>query len=156
MSRYNQGEATPSQDTGWGLIFRLNDLLRDVETLAVLGRYGDWNFKLDRIWANLCYREEVEIEYDDAGNITKIKLKDIDIKEKNFLDASISEAKLKMKEIKSKHPEGYAGDKEYIYWKNALYKRLLIKDIWIRKQMRKYNLYMKEIKHNPAGAMFGR
>jgi hypothetical protein len=156
MSRYNPRDVTPSQDTGWGLIFRLNDLLRDVENLAPQGKYQDWNFKLDRIWANLCYREDVEVIFDKVGEIKEIKLKDLDIKEKNFLDSKISEAKQGMKEIKRKYPETFASDKDYNKWKNELYKRTLMKDLWIRKLMRKNNLYMKEIKHSPAGAMFGR
>jgi len=156
VSRYNPRDVTPSQDTGWGLIFRLNDLLRDVETLAVQGKYGDWNFKLDRIWANLCYREDVEITFNDLKEITEIKLKDLDIKEKNFLDEKISEAKLGMKAARKKYPENFTTDKDYNKWKNELYRILLMKDIWIRKLMRKNNLYMKEIKSNPAGAMFGR
>jgi hypothetical protein len=154
--RYNPRDVTPSQDTGWGLIFRLNDLLRDVELLAVQGKYGDWNFKLDRIWANLCYREDVEIKRDKDGEIKEIKLKDLDIKEKNYLDEQISEAKLGMKQIRRENPENFASNKDYNKWKNELYRRLLLKDIWIRKLMRKNNLYMKEIKSNPAGAMFGR
>lgn len=152
---YYKHKSTPTQDTGWGLIFRLNDLLREVETLAPQGRYDEWNFKLDRIWANLCYREDVEIEYDE-DEIKEIKLNDKDFKEKDFLDNSISEAKRKMREARKKSGENYQTSSDYIKWKNEIYKRLLLKDVWIRKLMRLNNLYLKEIKTNPAGAMFGR
>ncbi|HUS51113.1 MAG TPA: hypothetical protein VMZ91_13170 [Candidatus Paceibacterota bacterium] len=155
MRRYNQRDVVPSQDTGWGLIFRLNDLLRDIENLAVLGKYDEWNFKLDRIWANLSYREDVEVKK-EKEEIIEIKLKDDDFKEKDFLDLKILEAKRKMREMRRINPESYKSNKDYIKWKNEIYQRLLIKDIWVRKLMRKLNLYMKEIKHSPAGAMFGR
>lgn len=156
MSRYNPREVTPTQDTGWGLIFRLNDLLRDIELLAVQGKYNEWNFKLDRIWANLCYREDMEITFKEDKTIKEIKLKDLDFKEKDWMDSRISIAKQGMKEIKRKYPENFTSNSDYNKFKNELYQRLLMKDIWIRKLMRKNNLYMKEIKSNPAGAMFGR
>ena len=44
-----KSNVTPQQDTGWGVIYRLNDLFREIETLAPSGEYDKWNFKLDRI-----------------------------------------------------------------------------------------------------------
>ena len=151
-----QTNVTPSQDTGWGLIFRVNDILKEIETLAINGNYKDWNFKLDRIWANLCYREKCVVEYNKDGTIKEIKLAEGDFKEKEFLDNKINEAKRKMNQAKRKHGEKFDNSKLFIEGKNELYQRLLIKDIWIRKKMYEQKLYIKEMKSNPAGAMWGR
>ena len=32
----------------------------------------------------------------------------------------------------------------------------MLKEIWLRKYMSELGLYLKEVEHNPAGAMFGR
>lgn len=150
-----KNEISPDKDTGWGLIYRLNDLLNEIENLVIQGKYDKWNFKLDRIWVNLCYRESTDILKED-GDIKEIKLKDTDIKEKEFLDRLIISARRWKNYYEKKlnnHPDLRP---KYNYWKNQIYSKLLLKDIWIRKLMHKNNLYIKEIKHNPAGAMWGK
>ena len=146
--------SSPDKDTGWGLIFRLNDLLKEIETLSFNGEYDKWNYKLDRIWTNLCYKNDLDIKRDDEGKLKEIKLSKEDYEEKEFLDNQILKAKSLMKVARKNKPENYLKSKEYVDAKKQLYQSLLIKDIWMRKRMKEDNLYIKEIKHNPAGAMW--
>lgn len=158
MASFRSNTASPTQDTGWGLIFRLNDLLREVESFAFKGEYDKWNYKLDRIWANLTYREEFDIQYDNNKKIIGLELKKTDYEVKFYLDKQISSAKKKMRLAKKeslKKGEDVSKNRDYFIAKNELYSKLQLKDIWIRKMMHKNKLYIKEIKHNPAGAMFG-
>ena len=147
-----QHSVSPAQDTGWGLIWRLNDLLKEIEVLAPKGDYDNWNYKLDRIWANLCYREKLEVKRDEAGFIIEICLCKSDYEEKEFLDLQINKYKKLMKDNKKEDKI----TKEYKSAKNKLYKSLLLKDIWIRKQMNTNQLYIKELKSDPSGAMWGK
>jgi hypothetical protein len=149
---------TPQQDTGWGVIYRLNGLFAEVEELAPLGRYDDWNYKLDRIWSNLSYRNDLEvIRQPVTNNIINIKLCSDDLEKKEYFDSKIKIAKYKMKIAKKKSPEGKnsKANKEYKLAKDELYNCLMIKEIWLRKFMRELKLYLKEIKSNPSGAMWG-
>lgn len=149
----------PQQDTGWGVIYRLNGLFSEVEDYAPSGNYDGWNFKLDRIWSNLVYRNPMEVEKDkETGKITDIKFDEDDIDEKEFLDSKILEAKSEMTKARKGVPpeEDYKNKKEYISAKKKLYKALLKKEIWLRKFMYELGLYLKEVEHNPAGAMFNR
>lgn len=148
-------ESTPDKDTGWGLIFRLNDLLSSVENLCVQGHYDEWNFKLDRIWINLAYKESCIVERND-NKIISIKLNPSDYEEKEFIDSQIVNDKREMRKAEIENPESYLRNGKYKKAKNSLYKSLQLKDIWIRKLMHKNNLYIKELKSNPAGAMWGK
>jgi len=146
------------KDTGWGVIYRLNDLFREVEILAPSGKYDEWNFKLDRIWSNLLYRENMKIEYDeDKKNVISIEIDEDAYKIKMFFDKEISRYKkeVKLERKKNNNSDENKVSKEYIIAKNNLYKSILKKEIWLRKYMRELDLYLKEIEHNPAGAMFG-
>lgn len=157
MAVHNKS-VTPQQDTGWGVIFRLNDLFRQVEDLAPSGKYDDWNFKLDRIWSNLLYRESLKIEKDKNEKITSIEFNEEAYNIKMFFDSEIVKAKGEMrnsiKDIDDK--KGAMKNKEYIKAKNKLYKIILKKEIWLRKFMSDLKLYLKEVEHNPAGAMWGK
>jgi len=148
----------PQQDTGWGLIFRLNALFSEVEELAPLGKYDEWNFKLDRIWSNLVYRNPIDFQMNKNDEIISVKFDDKDIKEKDFLDTQILKAKGLMTIARNHYAEGkeYARSKEWIKAKKQLYKSILIKEIWLRKFMYELGLYLKEVEHNPAGAMWGK
>ena len=149
---------TPQQDTGWGVIYRLNDLFREVEVLAPSGKYDDWNFKLDRIFNNLCYREHLEIKKDTEENIISISFKEEAFMIKSFLDKKIMKAKSEMSDAKNKVPNGqeFVNKKTYLQAKNKLYKTIFLKEVWLRKYMQQLGLYLKEVEHNPAGAMFGK
>lgn len=151
---------SPQQDTGWGLIYRLNGLFNEVEVLSVDGQYDNWNMKLDRIWSNLIYRNPLEWKKDSEDNIIGVEFCDSDFKEKDYLDTQILKCKKEMKDSLSSlsQEEKEAGKitKGYIIAKRKLYKTLMIKEIWLRKFMHQLQLYLKEIEHNPAGAMWGK
>lgn len=151
-------EMSPDKDTGWGVIYRLNDLFREVETLATSGDYDKWNYKLDRIWSNLCYREDLKIVKDVNGEIVSIEFNESSYEIKKFFDREIMKVKKEMREAKKKVPEGseYKNLREYVSAKNKLYKIILMKEIWLRKYMRELKLYLKEMEFNPAGAMWGK
>ncbi len=150
-------KVTPQQDTGWGVIYRLNGLFAEVEELAPSGKYDEWNIKLDRIWSNLVYRNPLEWEMKD-GKIISVKLSDDDFARKDFLDNKILEAKSDISKAKKKMlPEDDKKiTKDYIIAKKRLYKALMLKEIWLRKYMYELGLYLKEVEHNPAGAMWGK
>lgn len=149
---------SPQQDTGWGLIYRLNALFTEVEDLAPSGDYDGWNFKLDRIWSNLLYRTPMEIKKNNDGEIISIEFSDDDIQEKEFLDRQITVAKSKMSLARKNLPpeKEYKTNKEWVRAKKELYRMLLKKEIWLRKFMQDLGLYLKEIEHNPAGSMWGK
>jgi len=145
---------TPQQNAGWGLIFRLNDLWKEVEGHAPKGDYDMWNFKLDRIWCNLLYRNVVEIERDKkTGKIFSIKLDKDDLEEKEFLDNQISKCKKEMKYCKDE--EGKIIKSKYLTAKRMHYNALMLKDVWLRKFMNKLNLYLQEIEFDPSKAIYG-
>ena len=151
-------KVTPQQDTGWGVIYRLNGLFAEVEELAPSGKYDEWNIKLDRIWSNLVYRNALEWEKDDTGKITSVKLSDDDFARKDFLDKEVLLAKSLISKARKKilPEEGNRVNPEYIQAKKKLYRTLMLKEIWLRKYMHELGLYLKEISHNPAGSMFGK
>jgi len=146
---------TPQQNAGWGLIFRLNDLWKEVEGHAPKGEYDMWNFKLDRIWCNLLYRGEVEIERDKKTQmITSIKLTQDDEEEKTFLDGQISKWKREAKHLID--TEGIITNKKLYNRANRNhYNTLMLKDIWLRKFMNKLDLYLQEIEFDPSKAIYG-
>lgn len=150
---------TPQQDTGWGVIYRLNDLFKEVESLAPSGEYDKWNFKLDRIYSNLCYRNSFDIEWNkEKSNIISIDFDEDSYKIKLFLDLEIVKAKKEMRDAIKKVPEGsdYKNRIDYIRAKNKLYKAIFKKEIWLRKYMNELGLYLKEVEYNPAGSMWGK
>jgi len=150
-------KVTPQQDTGWGVIYRLNGLFAEVEELAPSGKYDEWNIKLDRIWSNLVYRNSLEWERDHDEKIIGVKLSDEDFLKKDFIDSQILKSKAELSKAKK---EILPGDTKvtinYVRAKRGLYKSLMLKEIWLRKYMHELGLYLKEIAHNPAGAMFGK
>lgn len=151
-------KVTTQQDTGWGVIFRLNTLFAEVEDLCFQGKYDDWNIKLDRIWSNLLYRNPLEWVQNKRGDYIDVKFSEEDINKKNFLDGRILEAKREMSEARKKCTPDVEVERTrgWIVGKRKLYKALLIKEIWIRKLMHQLGLYLKEIEYNPAGAMWGK
>jgi hypothetical protein len=150
--------SSPDKDTGWGVIYRLNELFREVENLSPSGDYDKWNFKLDRIWSNLLYKNPLKIEKDENENITSIEFDEDAFRIKTFFDKEIALCKKEMREAKKETPAGqdFAQNKKYIGAKNKLYKLITKKDIWLRKFMQELGLYLKETEYNPAGAMWGK
>jgi len=154
MSYKKKTITSPQQNAGWGLIFRLNDLWREVESHAPKGEYDMWNFKLDRIWCNLLYREDVDIKTNGKKEIVDIRLKGIDIEEKEFLDKQISYWKSEMK--KYVNAEGTVFDnKKYNLARRNHYNALMLKDVWLRKFMNALGLYLQEIEFDPSKAIYG-
>lgn len=155
----SEHSATPQQDTGWGVIYRLNDLFKEVETFAINGKYDDWNFRLDRIWSNLCYRHKFKVNKDEkTSEITSIEFDEESYNIKCYFDKLIVEQKIimsKARKLDATKDSTTDTRKEIIRAKNELYKRILMKEIWLRKYMQELGLYLKETKYNPAGAMWG-
>jgi len=153
-----KGNITPQQDTGWGVIYRLNDLFREIEVFAPLGKYDEWNFKLDRIFSNLCYRSKFKITKDTDDKIISIEFDEDAYDIKMFLDYKILQFKSEMAIAKRKLNEGvdYTKNSDWIQGKKKLYKAIFMKEIWLRKYMQELGLYLKEVEHNPGGAMFGK
>ena len=158
MAYKHNSNVTPQQDTGWGVIYRLNDLFREVEALAPTGKYDDWNFKLDRIFSNLCYRTALDIKKNTEGKIVSIEFNEDAFNVKHFLDQEILKAKKEMSISRKAIPESkdYQKDKDWIHAKKKLYSTIMLKEIWLRKYMSELGLYLKEVEHNPAGAMWGK
>jgi len=153
-----KSNVTPQQDTGWGVIYRLNDLFREVEVLSPSGKYDEWNFKLDRIWSNLMYRNPLDIKFDDKKNVISVKFDEDAYTVKLYFDNEILKSKKEMNDARRKIPEGKDSlkCKNYVIGKRKLYKTILLKEIWLRKYMQELGLYLKEVEHNPAGAMWGK
>ena len=153
-----KSNVTPQQDTGWGVIYRLNDLFREVEVLSPSGKYDEWDFKLDRIWSNLMYRNPLDIKFDDKKNVISVKFDEDAYTVKLYFDNEILKSKKEMNDARRKIPEGKDSlkCKNYVIGKRKLYKTILLKEIWLRKYMQELGLYLKEVEHNPAGAMWGK
>lgn len=149
-------KVTPQQDTGWGVIYRLNGLFAEVELLAPSGKYDEWSIKLDRIWSNLVYRNPLEWKEKDE-KIIGVKLSDEDFAKKDFLDTQILKAKSEISKAKNKISiEETKFTTEYILAKRKLYQALMLKEIWLKKYMHELGLYLKETSYNPAGSMWGK
>jgi len=153
-----KSNVVPQQDTGWGVIYRLNDLFKEVEILAPSGKYDQWNFKLDRIWNNLLYRNKLKIEKDDNEKIISIEFDEDAFEIKKYFDNKIAGHKKEMRILRkeSQDEEKIKKNKDYIQAKNKLYHTITMKDVWLRKFMSELGLYLKEIEYNPAGAMWGK
>lgn len=145
----------PEINAGIGLIYRLNALWNRADFAALEGDMDKWNFVLDRIYCNLLYRNNMEVEYtlDDNGKpkeITKVGLMKEDIMIYEKFRSWIRDIKLKrMEAIKKKDRSLYNHRSE------NLYHALMLKDVWLRKFMQERNLYLKEVEFNPANAMWG-
>lgn len=141
-------EYVPEADTSWGLIYRLNYLWAKADGEALNGNYGKWEIILDRIWANLLYRNDLE---EDNEKGWKFSEKDIGIwrrLKKNIKDAYSERIKATVERDFKKL--GLA--------KQKIYFSIMTYDIWLRKFMHhELRLYMKEAEKTPSGsAMFGK
>ena len=136
---------TPERDASLGLVFRLNFLWAQTDYAALEGNYDKWNNILDRIYCNLLYKEEIEVEEKD-GSITKIKLSTKDVRVYSFLSKNIHIAKRNFMKANKKN-KGITRSR----WYHSVQK----KDIWLRKLMQTLKLYLKENIRTPGSAMFG-
>jgi len=140
-------ELTPSLDASQGLIYRLNILWMKTDYAVLEANYNKWDVLLDRIYANLLYRESMDIEKSLDGEIKSVELNDKDRRIYIFLSMQISIAKRKFFTSKNNEQKSYSRS----IWYHACQK----KDIWLRKLMYKHNLYLKEAKKSPGNAIFG-
>jgi hypothetical protein len=152
---YKKNSYQPDINAGIGLIYRLNSLWNRADFAALEGDMEKWNFVLDRIYVNLLYRNNLELEYTLSSEgkpiqINKIGLlkEDVMIYEK-FRNLIRQIKQKKLEAIKKKNRQDYNSQCE------ELYHILMLKDIWLRKFMQERNLYLKEIEFNPANAMWG-
>lgn len=143
---------TPNIDAGMGLIFRLNILWQTADRKALAGDMEGWNFTLDRIYCNLSYRGDMEIDYKDKDKkeIKNITLSEDESKIIDKFKEMIREVKAKRVQAIRKRKRGSynAADGEY-------YEILTKKDIWLRKLMQQKNLYLKEVEFNASRAILG-
>jgi hypothetical protein len=150
---YKNSLYAPRQDTGWGLIYRLNRLMDKIEMDIENGDLNKWNVHIDRIFANILYKNPAEILLDEKGKVLDIQFSQEDIQVFTRLNKLIEEIKKKKTElgnleddirkrkIKELNDEHYA-----ILWK---------KDVWLRKRMYKLDLYLKQADHDPRRAIYG-
>ena len=137
---------TPDRDASLGLVFRLNNLWAQTDFFALKGDYDKWNNVLDRIYCNLLYRNDMEIEESKSGEILKIELSTKDKKIYNILSKGIQIAK-------NKYMRGPLKNKSL--HRSVWYHSIQKKDIRLRKDMMKLGLYLKENKMTPGSALFG-
>lgn len=147
---YNNNAYQPDKDAGWGLIFRLNDLWVKADQKALTGNFDKWELVLDRIFNNLLYRNPVEVIKNDEGEITDVKISELDLKEWNIMKNKIREAKAKkrLSIIQRKFSLCNKYNEEH-------YQAIMFYDMWLRKFMQKHQLYLKETESNPSRALFG-
>ncbi len=143
---------TPNIDAGMGLIFRLNILWQTADRKALAGDMEGWNFTLDRIFCNLSYRGDMEVDYKDKDKkeIKNITLSKDESEIINKFKVMITEGNAKrVQAISKKRRASYnAANEEY-------YGVLTKKDIWLRKLMQQKNLYLKEVEFNASRAILG-
>jgi hypothetical protein len=136
---------TPERDASLGLVFRLNNLWAQADYYALEGNYDKWNSVLDRIYCNLLYREDMEIKTSKDGELT-VDLPKKDTKIYVILSKAIQKEKyFWFKVNKSKKS----------YYRSRWYHSIQKKDIWLRKEMQKLKLYLKENKKTPGSSLFG-
>ena len=147
---YESNSRTPTIDGGLGLIIRLNILFNKADRAALAGDMDEWNNILDRVYVNLCYRDPMDTEVDEAGKVTKLCLTEDD----NHI---FNEFLIRVKTVKyKKHIAVQKKNRfELEIAKQDHYNLLMMKDIWLRKLMNSMGLYMKEVEFNPATALFG-
>jgi hypothetical protein len=149
-SNFGQSTYQSQVDAGWGLIFRINYLWSRADQAALDGDLDKWNFVLDRVFCNLCYRNQIEIELD-----ANEKIKNISLSEKD--DAIFKKFTDDIKRIKIEKNTALKRKDKNLYdeCSNKQYKILMLKDIWLRKFMNELGLYLKEVEKNPSRALFG-
>lgn len=145
-----------SIDTGWGLIYRLNTLFNKAEDASLSGDFERWNFILDRIFINLCYKGIMDIKFDinEPGVMpNKVMTIDLPIEEKMVFEKFRQIIKeIKLKSILSIRKRSKI---EYEQCKEDHYRALITKDIWLRKIMMERGLYLREFEFDPTRAMWG-
>lgn len=152
--RYSRGSLwAPKQDTGWGLIFRLNDILSKIERDTESGDLNKWDLHLNRIYANIIYKNPMEVVKDKNGNDSIIFSKE-DIDEVSIINSQI-ESKKKEISLIAKFSDSLEDQQKLSSLKNEFYNLLFKKDILMRKKMFRLNLYLQQVEHDPSRAIYG-
>jgi hypothetical protein len=143
---WNQGFEQPL-DASYGLIFRLNHVWESVDIAARGGDFEKWNTNLDRVFCNLLYKEPLDVEYDEEGNLINVCLSKKDQDLYDFLNKEYEESKKEFKMARTRSAMVVAKEK--------VYKALIMKDVGLRKFMYQLKLYLRQSEKNPAHAMWG-
>ena len=138
------------KDAGWGLIYRLNNLWALVDSKILRGDYDGWELTIDRVFANLLYRNPMEVEYNDSQVPIDVEPNDDDIKEWEIMKEKIRRAKAERKSALIKRDK-----RSYSIAQDKYYKAILFYDIWTRKFMQKHSLYLKETQKDASNSLFG-
>lgn len=147
MHEFNRADL----DAGLGLIYRLNDLWRLVDIFARRGDYNAWEITLDRIFANLDYRDESGSSVkDESGNVIDVILEGEHVTKWKILKKKIAIVRKEMFAAYMKQNK-----KVFSSAKIKYYNELIKYDIWLRRFMMERKLYLKETETNPSRAMFG-
>jgi len=144
----------PRQDTGWGLIFRLNGILNKIEHDVDEGDLDNWNKHIDSIFRNILYKNDAESIRDDKGRIIDIRLTKEDIQIFSMFARNIKSIKDKMRVATSYEDEDEMKRQLHVL-REEYYNLLFKKDIWIRKLMFTLELYLRQVEHDPRRAIYG-
>lgn len=149
-------QSRASIDTGWGLIYRLNTLFNKAEDASLIGDFDKWNFILDRIFVNLCYKGAMDIIFDSndpSVKPTKVLSIDLPTEEKMVFDKFRElQRNIKFRQMQAIRKRNKSA---YELLKEEHYRLLIYKDIWLRKIMMDRGLYLKEFEFDPTRAMWG-
>jgi hypothetical protein len=147
--KYRAGDQA-KLDTGIGLIFRLAELLRDVEQYIKVGDVDNWDVALNRIFNNCMYRAKPELVRNAENKIIAINFNDEDLEIFSFFNSNIKNIKQKMN-IAKQREDLLTLQRE----RNNLITEMNNKDIWIRIKMFRMELYLREYQFDPKRAVFG-
>ena len=139
------------KDTGWGLIFRLNMIMGKIENDLETGNLEKWNLHIDRIYANIMFKDQGECITDSKGNILDINFSKEDVEIFQRFAEKISRIKTQIRNANIEKPDQNLQRK----LKNDLYNIIFKKDIWIRKKMFILKLYLRETESDPRKAIYG-
>jgi hypothetical protein len=139
------------QDTGWGLIYRLNNILAKIERDIENGDLNRWNLHLDRVFVNIIYKNEEEKVLSPEGKVIGVNLSQDDMEIFSVFNKQINELNNQIK-IAKQNEQSLIEIKKI---NDRIYALLLKKDIWIRKKMFQLKLYLREGESDPRKAIYG-
>lgn len=158
MAYRSYGMFAPKQDTGWGLIYRLNLKMGQIETVIERGDLDMWNLYMDRIFVNILYKDPEEVVQDEkTGAIIDVNFSKIDTKVFEMFNLKISKVKQKVAQIHESTEEWEDLEKKHklMQLRKEYYNILFKKDVWLRKKMFQMHLYMREAESDPRKAIYG-
>ena len=150
-NKWSNNNSSP-KDTGWGLIYRLNLIMGKIENDLETGNLDKWNLHIDRIYANIMFKDQGEHVYNSKGNIVDITFSKEDVEMFQRFAAKIRAIKQKIRTEMSQEEPKINLIHQY---KDELYSILFKKDMWIRKRMFILKLYLRETESDPRKAIYG-